>query len=208
MTTKRGAAEVSVHVWSDMGCFTQAQYGVERFTWPVITPTAAQFLLGAIYNKRYEFTWRVKRIEVLSPLQQTRFKMNEITATASGNAPIYVSKERTQRTLPVVINPDYLITAEVVLNPKCKLSSNNVRKHVAQFNKRVKNGQCFFRPYMGMRDFPADFEPVPRKKLKPIAVDMDLDGMPIKVQYSTTDEPTRFFHAKMKQGVIDIPQGV
>lgn len=202
----RKSSEVKVHIWGDMGCFTQAQYGVERHTWPIITPTAAQFVLNAIYGKSYEFTWSVRRIEVLSPIRQVRFKVNEITAVADGQKPIFTSRVRTQRLLPVLLNPEYMITAEVVLNPKCKANGNNVKKHVTQFNRRVENGQCFFRPYMGMRDFPADFATPPRKKLRPIDVNMDLSGMPIKVQYSPSDKPTRFFDAKLECGVLNVPE--
>ena len=35
---------------------------------------------------------------------------------------------------------------------------NNAGKHLDQFNRRARDGRCFQRPYLGCREFPAEFD--------------------------------------------------
>ncbi|MBA1330779.1 CRISPR-associated protein, partial [Candidatus Endoriftia persephone str. Guaymas] len=39
-------------------------------------------------------------------------------------------------------------------------TANPAAKHLDTFNRRMKKGQCFHRPYLGTREFAARFEPV------------------------------------------------
>ena len=41
-----------LEVWGDFACFTRPEMKVERFSYPVITPSAARGIFDAIYWKR------------------------------------------------------------------------------------------------------------------------------------------------------------
>jgi CRISPR-associated protein Cas5d len=67
-----------LEVWGEFACFTRPELKVERFSYPVITPSAARGIYDAIYCKPHgdnlqkaEFRWQVTQIEILS--WNTRF---------------------------------------------------------------------------------------------------------------------------------------
>jgi CRISPR-associated protein Cas5d len=52
-----------VKVWSELGAlFTRPEFGAERVSYPVMTPSAARGVLEAIFWKP-EFTWKVHEIQ-------------------------------------------------------------------------------------------------------------------------------------------------
>jgi CRISPR-associated protein Cas5d len=62
-----------LEVWGDLACFTRPELKVERFSYPVITPSAARGIYDAIYCKPHkndpqkaEFRWQITQIEILS----------------------------------------------------------------------------------------------------------------------------------------------
>lgn len=61
MTPKRQILEV----WGDLACFTRPEMKAERFSYPVITPSAARGIFDAICVNRHEFHWQIKQIDVL-----------------------------------------------------------------------------------------------------------------------------------------------
>lgn len=67
---KRGCMEgrdQALDVWGEFACFTRPELKVERFSYPVPTPSAARGIYDAIYCNRHEFRWQVTAIEVLKP---------------------------------------------------------------------------------------------------------------------------------------------
>ncbi len=62
-----------LEVWGEFACFSQPPFKVERFSYPVITPSAARGIYDAVYCKpsrestNAEFRWQVSRIEILPP---------------------------------------------------------------------------------------------------------------------------------------------
>jgi CRISPR-associated protein Cas5d len=75
-----------------------------------------------------------------------------------------------QRNTLALRDVSYIITANPILTPKAYLPStrlldrdepvapNTVEKYVAMFTRRVKKGQCFQQPYLGLREFVAAFD--------------------------------------------------
>jgi CRISPR-associated protein Cas5d len=62
-----------LEVWGELACFTRPELKVERFSYPVITPSAARGIYDAIYCKPHkddlrkaEFRWQITGIEILS----------------------------------------------------------------------------------------------------------------------------------------------
>ena len=86
---------------------------------------------------------------------------------------------------------------------------NNVGKHLDQFNRRARDGRCFQRPYLGCREFPADFalieegEPLPTVHPE-LQGERDLGYMLHDIDFADGMTP-RFFRAILRDGVIDVP---
>ena len=80
----------TLEVWGDLACFTRPEMKVERFSYPVITPSAARGIFDAIYWEgirekqrkvtvmRPYFYWQVSRIEVLELPRYIALRRNEV----------------------------------------------------------------------------------------------------------------------------------
>jgi CRISPR-associated protein Cas5d len=78
----------TLEVWGDLACFTRPEMKVERFSYPVITPSASRGIFDAIYWDcdlrkndgliRPYFHWQVERIEVLEMPRYIALRRNEV----------------------------------------------------------------------------------------------------------------------------------
>ena len=76
------------------------------------------------------------------------------------------------------------------------------------FARRAARGQCFHRPYFGVREFAADFAPVgetmPASTLAPEQRERDLGWMLHDIDFAN-GRASRFFRATLRDSVIDVP---
>jgi CRISPR-associated protein Cas5d len=146
--------EVRLKVRGDYACFTRPEFKVERVSYPVMTPSAARGVLEAIYWKP-EIRYLIQQIWVLKQGTQTTIMRNEISSKQARN-PIVIEneKERQQRTSLILKDVEYLIFAKMVLRPHTKMKIEN---YLPQFIDRRDRGRCFHQPYLGNREFTADF---------------------------------------------------
>lgn len=80
----------TLEVWGDFACFTRPELKVERFSYPVITPSAARGIFDAIYwhGQREQrgkhtvicsyFYWQITRIEMLELPRYIALRRNEV----------------------------------------------------------------------------------------------------------------------------------
>lgn len=82
-------------------------------------------------------------------------------------------------------------------------------KYAAMFERRAKKHQQFTKPYLGCREFSADYRLIPdpsKESDKPIDEDRDLNWMLYDMDYSDPQNiRPLFYRAEMKQGVIQVP---
>ena len=81
-------------------------------------------------------------------------------------------------------------------------------KFMTMFERRATKGQCVNQPYLGCREFAADFRLVEAEKPSPEPVPMsrDLGYMLYDLDYRNPADPTpRFFRAHLVNGVIEVP---
>ena len=71
-----------LEVWGDFACFSRPDLKVERYSYPLPTPSAARGVFEAIYFKP-EFYWQVTRIETLTPPSYIALRRNEVKDKAS-----------------------------------------------------------------------------------------------------------------------------
>jgi len=207
---------IKLHVWGEFACFTRPEMKGERVSYDAITPSAARGILEAIYWKP-EIRWRINRIHVLRPIRFTSIRRNEVYGKVSavsagramrgtaGSLGIYIEEDRQQRAATILRDVAYVIEArfEIVSGEE------NVGKHLDQFNRRAREGRCFHRPYLGCREFPADFALIEENELFPsVSEDLmgerDLGYMLHDIDFDDGMTP-RFFRAVMRDGVIRVP---
>ncbi len=85
---------------------------------------------------------------------------------------------------------------------------NQAVKFMTMFERRAAKGQCVNQPYLGCREFAADFRLVePRDaEVRPLAETRELGYMLYDMDYRNPAEPNpRFFRASLVKGVVDVP---
>lgn len=219
----------AVDVWGDYACFSRPETKIERFSYPVITPSAARGVLDAIYAKPVEFGWRIDQIELLAPISFIALKRNEVKekinentvkkAMKGGEAPLIIIDAtrdyagtdqvgRTQRQTMALKNVAYRIHAHI--HPRAGFEKR-LKALEEQAHRRIEAGKCFYQPYLGCREFAAYFEPASnqRKVYKDYTADIgwmlydvfDLDA----VEIDTAKAFISLFYARIEQGVLRVP---
>jgi CRISPR-associated protein Cas5d len=196
---------------------------VERVSYDVMTPSAARGLLEAIYWKP-AIRWVVDRIHVLKPIRFQSFRRNEVGAVASSQLArsamkrgdvnglgLVVEENRQQRATLLLTDVAYVIEAHFELSARAG-ADDDPAKHAAMFRRRAEKGQCFHRPCLGAREFPADFAllaegaPSPPCELPADQRERDLGWMLHDIEFHPDGAAKRsnFFRARLTDGVLDV----
>lgn len=193
---------VRVKVTGDFACFTRPDLKVERMTYPCMTPSAARGVLDSILWKP-EFQWWVHRILVLNPVKFFSVKRNEIN-TKQGKSPIIIEERRAQRNSIVLKDVSYIIEASIY--QKGIDSKNPPKKYVEMFKRRVKKGQCWRRPYLGTREFAADFFTVDGSEQLIQGV-IPIGSMLFDIYYDENRKPSPlfFYDVALFNGILECP---
>lgn len=207
---------VKLRVWGPYACFTRPEMKAERVSYDVMTPSGARGILEAIYWKP-AISWIVDRIHVLKQIRFDNIRRNELgskvpagkvkKAMKDGKTPIgvFIEKDRQQRAAMVLRDVDYVIEAHFEFTSDL---DNNIGKHLDIFKRRAEKGQCFHRPYLGCREFPAFFAPangdLPVSENRDFPC-RDLGWMLHDIDFAH-DKEARFFRAKMHGGIIEVPR--
>ncbi len=187
-------------------CFTRPEMKVERVSYDVITPSAARAIFDAILWKPAIF-WRVKRIEVLAPIRWISVRRNEVGKVASPKSTsIFIEEARQQRAGLFLRDVKYRLHAEFLLTEKAG-AEDNEGKFAEMFRRRAASGQCFSQPYLGCREFAAEFRLVApdTDPATPISETRDLGWMLYDMDFSDPADPKpQFFRASLENGVLDL----
>lgn len=213
-----------VEVWGDFACFTRPETKVERFSYPVMTPSAARGVLDAIYAKPEEFGWRIDHIDVLNPIKFIALRRNEVKekinanavkkALTGGDGPIILCdatgsdmEGRTQRQTMALRKVRYRIYARIHPRPG---NEGRLRALEEQATRRIESGKCFYQPYLGCREFVAYFGPA-HDEAQPIAESIDIGWMLYDVfdlDLVVRDDAWPFisvFQAELALGILHVP---
>jgi CRISPR-associated protein Cas5d len=146
---------------------------------------------------------------VLRKIAFTNVKRNEVSQIASFNKPHLVTTEdRQQRFSMLLKDVRYIIEAHFELNPKANLTAEDTTdKYINMFNRRARQGQCYSQPYLGCREFSANFKLIEGDKPIPVghyanSGEKDLGYMLYDIDYENDKQPI-FFRANMINGVVD-----
>ena len=203
---------LEVRLWGDFACFTRPDMKVERVSYPVPTPSAMRGALEAIFWKP-EFTWHIQEIWVLRPIHYFSMLRNEVNNKMSDwrarhwakkGGGYAASTDRAQRHTLALRDVDYVVKAQMELRSH---ATEDVAKYRDQFRRRVQQGRCFTHPYLGCREFSANFGPVTGTET-PISLDEELGLMLLDMDYEPDDNRAtpRLFPAQLKGGILRVPQ--
>lgn len=214
---------IRLEVWGDYACFTRPEMKVERVSYDVMTPSAARGILEAIYWKP-SINWVIDYIHVINPVKFANIRRNEVgsripTPSAKlvkkgGDEPIGIFidelktngklKYRQQRASMLLKNVRYVIEAHFEFTSN---EDNNEGKHLDIFNRRARSGQCFNQPYLGCREFSADFRLLEKSETPPeskIKGTVNLGFMLHDIDFDNNMQAC-FFRAVMRDGIIKVP---
>ncbi len=194
---------VRVKVTGEFACFTRPDLKVERMTYPCMTPSAARGVLDSILWKP-EFQWWIHRIIVLNPVKFLSVKRNEINAK-QGKTPIIIEERRAQRNSIILKDIAYIIEASVFqkeFDPK-----NPPKKYAEMFKRRVKKGQCWRRPFLGTREFAAEFYSTDGTE-QPLQEIIPIGSMLFDIFFDANGKPSPlfFYDVAVVNGVLECPK--
>jgi CRISPR-associated protein Cas5d len=205
---------VRVRVSGEFACFTRPEAKVERFSYPVMTPSAARNILDAICW-RPQMRWIVTSITVLKPIRLMSVLRNEVQSKVS---PVSVKRwmrdastfeplvagagsgtDGTPRNTTLLRDVAYWIGAYPLIFDAS--GDNTPVKYVEMMRRRVERGQCFQRPYLGCREFAAEFGP-PCEEDRPIPDSMEIGRMLYDIAFLADGNRAAFFEARLENGVM------
>lgn len=209
---------VSLEVWGDYACYTRAELKTERVSYDVMTPSAARGLLESLFWHP-GLLWVVDRIHVCAPIRFTNLRRNEVKSTVSarsartvmerGKGALYLvtSQDIQQRAAMLLRDVRYVIDAHFEMTDRAA-ASDNAGKFQDIIQRRIRKGQFYSQPYLGCREFPAQFKacealpPCP-EELKGVR---DLGYMLWDLDYADPENITPlFFRVVLRDGVLDVP---
>jgi len=204
-----------VRIRGELACFTRPEFKTERFSYEVITPSAARGILEAILWKP-AIQWQIRRILLLAPPRFIQLKRNEVTKRASvanalsalrNGVPLdyFADEDRAQRSTLALRDVDYAVEAEFRLTTRAG-SEDTPRKFDEMFRRRLEKGQFHMQPYLGCREFPATVEPYSGTPPPIETATRELGYMLHDLRYGLKGNEPVFFRAKLERGIVEVPQ--
>jgi CRISPR-associated protein Cas5d len=203
-----------VRIRGELACFTRPEFKTERFSYEVITPSAARGVVEAVLWKP-AIQWTIRRILVLAPPRFIALKRNEVTKRASvanaqramrsgGPLDYFADEDRAQRNTLALRDVDYAIEAEFHMTMR-RGPEDNPRKFDEMFRRRLEKGQFHMQPYLGCREFPAIVEPYTGTPPPIEDQTRELGYMLHDLRYGLKGNEPVFFRARMERGVVEVP---
>jgi CRISPR-associated protein Cas5d len=157
----------------------------------------------------------VQKIHVCKPIQFVAFRRNEVNSIApapaaktienGGPAPLFFAdRDRAQRNTVALYDVEYVFESFLSLTEDAG-ESDNVTKFVDMFQRRLEKGQCFMTPYLGCREFSAEFSPA-EDFIQTIDESRDLGLMLWGISFTSSGNTAHFFKAKMDKGTVYVPE--
>jgi CRISPR-associated protein Cas5d len=180
-----------------------------------MTPSAARNILDAICW-RPQMRWIVTGITVLNPIRLISVLRNEVQSKVSPGSvkrwmrdastfePLVAGAgngtDGTPRNTTLLRDVAYWIDAYPHVFDAS--GDNTPVKYVEMMRRRVERGQCFQRPYLGCREFAAEFGP-PREEDRPIPDSMEIGRMLYDIAFLAGGNRAAFFEACLENGVME-----
>lgn len=206
---------IKVEVWGDYACFSRPELKSEKYSYDVMTPSAARGILEAVFWHP-GLRWVIDEIYVLSPIEFTNIRRNEVksrllsskakSAMSGNDVGLYIDAKADiqQRAATVLKNVHYVIKAHFDMTDKAS-ETDNPAKFQEMMKRRLEKGQYYHQPYLGCREFPARFRLWEFDTVPTVNITTDLGLMLYDMDYSDKENITPvFFRARLHNGVLDL----
>jgi len=230
-----------LEVWGDYACFTRPEMKVERVSYDVITPSAARAIFEAVFWKpaiRWHIR-KIEVLSPIRNISVRRNEVGAVAG--KGTKEIIIEDRRQQRAGLLLRDVRYRLHAWMEYIPVNKRRGNyktvpeflwdsdeiadiqesieayegkkdeNPGKYLAMFERRAKKGQCFNQPYLGCREFSANFEFVEdttqyQNGYSPIQETYTLGFILYDLDFSDPNNfRPAFYRAQLNNGIIYVP---
>lgn len=209
-----------VRVRGPLALFCSPWLRSEPYTEPIMTPAAAAGLLRSLYRK-LGFEWVIRAIHVLAPIRYETIRRSGVTTdyltsgygqVSSRKAAAMRQPDQTLQTQTCLRDVDYVIEAEIALNPTETRSQHEMECIVLHY---LSKGSVFGTPCGGRVEFPLDVEFLGRHASMgprhPEAIPEDLELGPMLIGMSPIDTSRNlwdpvFIRLRMQQGVVIVPR--
>jgi len=170
---------INLLVWGEAASFTRDDTPAERDTYPILTVPAAEAILRAIYWHPF-FDYEVTAIHVMKPVEIYTWRSNELSKHAGKEGLDGMDlSNRALRIRRLIHQPEYGIQARLVIRPEVH-DNHTFGKALGELLRRAGKGQCFERPYFGMREYPVMFRLLEDDEyLTPWDIDANLGFLPL-----------------------------
>jgi len=210
MTIERGPT-LAFRVRGSYACFTRPETKAEPFSYDVMTPSAARGVVKSIVWKP-SIEWQIERIHVLSPIKRDQIVRKELRDLPSLKVPFHAPDHHTRKNTTLLRDVDYLVECFFKMTEEA-YPDDSVQKFVAIFRRRLENGQCYYPPYLGLREFIADvlpvqskgslyFDPVSGNKILPEVAYRDVSIPMGQMLLEPGSEAPIMFSAELKNGIL------
>ncbi|MFI6760333.1 type I-C CRISPR-associated protein Cas5c [Micromonospora sp. NPDC050417] len=203
-----GDLPVVVQVSAEAALFSRPELKVERVSYPVMTPSAAVGVLESIFWKP-EIRYSIVAIEVLKPIRQFTIRRNETSDVAplaeaiKGTRRVDTAARRDQRNAVCLRDVAYRIHAHIEL---ASHADKPVAAYRDQLRRRVRRGACFQQPYLGTREFTADFGWPDDSPREPVDEEVGIMLHSIHRDGSSAQPKMEWFAARIVDGVLAVPE--
>ncbi|MBR2256149.1 MAG: type I-C CRISPR-associated protein Cas5 [Blautia sp.] len=214
-----------LEVWGPYALFSRPELKTERYSYEMITPSAARGIIESIYwhpglrvviDRIYLLPGKEGITDEADPFHYENIRRNEVKAKAQAaqfeamlnggkEACLVTSKEIQQRASAVLRDVHYVVKAHFEMTGNAK-PSDNEGKFADTFRRRIGKGRFFSEPYFGCREFPVHFAPWPSgEDIIPMDVCKDLGIMLYDLDYTDKEHiKPMYFHAKLEHGVMQV----
>jgi CRISPR-associated protein Cas5d len=204
-----------IEIWGNYACFSRPELKVERVSYEIMTPSAARGILEAVLWKP-AMRYIIDEIAVCAPIRFENIRRNEVNSKASAQKPfIAAADERAQRAAMVLRNVRYVVGFHFELTTKAGENDNEV-KFAEMLRRRLKKGQNYHTPYLGVREFPAQIRLIETGEIPPLPIsesrslglmlydidfvtELDKNGAEIVTAFNP-----KYFLAEMQNGIVDL----
>jgi len=206
---------IELEVWGDYALFTRPELKVERYSYDVMTPSAARGILEAIFWKP-AIKYVIDSIEVLNEIKTVNVRRNEVKSkigaknvkqvmegTKKEQLYLSTSNDIAQRASVILKDVRYVIRAHFELTNQAGEADNH-GKFSDIIRRRIEKGQCFYNPYFGSKEFSVNFRHCEnRQESFYQGTEKDLGIMLYDLEYGEEIKPY-YFKAVMRNGLIDV----
>jgi CRISPR-associated protein Cas5d len=202
---------IKVEISGEYACFSRPELKVERVSYDVITPSAARGIIEAVCWKP-AIRWVIDEIQVCNPIKFDNIRRNEVNSKASPNRSyIAANDDRAQRASLVLKDVRYAVTAHFEMTDK-QMERDNEGKFAEMVKRRLRKGQFYHKPCLGVREFPAEISLIEDTDNPPNAISetrslglmlYDIDYIKDEMGNVLEFQPM-YFMAEMKEGIINL----